>query len=279
MEKYTLLPEQLVYEGTLAPENFFEPDPLSEEAILAIHDAEYWQKLKTLSLTPQEERKTGFPQSRALIDREVIIAGGTVQAAEYALQFGFAMNIAGGTHHAFTNRGEGFCLLNDIALGASHLLLKGKARQVLVIDLDVHQGNGTAQIFRDRPEVYTFSMHCVDNYPLKKEISDRDLNLKAGTGDALYLSLLRDNLDDLFATVRPDFVFFLSGVDVLCSDKLGHLKLTIEGCRERDRLVWQKCRDAGVPAVAVMGGGYSRSLRHIIEAHANTYRLAVQLLP
>ena len=253
MEKYTLLPEQLLYEGTAEKVQFFAPSKLLTEDLLRVHDAGYWHKLKNQQLTPQEQRKTGFPLSTQLVEREITIAQGTVDCCYAAIQYGVALNIAGGTHHAFRNRGEGFCLLNDIAIAAAHLQENGLARQVLVIDLDVHQGNGTAAIFQDVPEIFTFSMHGKDNYPLRKEQSDLDIALPTGTGDDAYLTALSDTLPRLFTEVQPDFVFFQSGVDVLATDKLGHLQMSIQGCKERDRLVWTACHERDIPVVACMG--------------------------
>ena len=177
MVKYELLPEQLLYEGTINYKNLFEPELLEESLILSTHQAEYWNKLKNLSLTKSEIRKTGFPLSKQLVDREITIINGTVQCAVYALQYGISMNIAGGTHHAFTDRGEGFCLLNDIAVASNYLLNNNLARQILIVDLDVHQGNGTAEIFRNEERVFTFSMHGANNYPLHKECSNLDIAL------------------------------------------------------------------------------------------------------
>ena len=194
MEKYELLPEQLLYEGTVTENNFFSPNLLSEEDILAIHKEEYWHKLKNLTLSRKEERRTGFPLSAALVERERIINQGTIDAANFALQYGVSMNIAGGTHHAFTDRGEGFCLLNDIAIAALYLLKNKKAKKILVVDLDVHQGNGTAEIFRHNPDVFTFSMHGKGNYPMQKEKSDLDIELEDKTDDKTYLRVLRENL-------------------------------------------------------------------------------------
>lgn len=277
MEKYNLLPQQLLYEGTVKEDNFFVPKPLTEQEVVRTHDAAYWQKLKDQQLTRQEERRTGFPLSPELVQREITIMNGTVQAALFALEHGIAMNIAGGTHHAFTDRGEGFCLLNDIAIAANHLLDKNLAKQVLVIDLDVHQGNGTAQIFQHEPRVFTFSMHGASNYPMHKEQSDLDVGLVDGTDDVTYLNLLDQHLNQLMDSVQPDFVFFQSGVDVLATDKLGRLGMSIEGCKERDRMVLQNCKDNHIPMVASMGGGYSQRIAHIVEAHANTYRLAQEI--
>lgn len=277
MEKYNLLPEQLLYEGTVSHENFFAPAALPEGLVLRTHDANYWKKLKSLSLDRKEERKTGFPLSQQLVEREVTIMNGTLMAAKYALEFGIAMNIAGGTHHAFTDRGEGFCLLNDIAIAANYLLDEGLAKKVLVVDLDVHQGNGTAQIFEQEPRVFTFSMHGASNYPMHKEKSDLDIGLPDGIEDDAYLKILRENLPRLMDEVAPDFVFFQSGVDVLATDKLGRLGMTIAGCKERDRTVLQTCFNNNIPVVASMGGGYSQKIAHIVEAHANTYRLAQEI--
>lgn len=277
MEKYTLLPEQLLYEGTVSAANFFTPTPLAQEHILSIHDAGYWHRLKTLQLSKSEIRKTGFPLSEELVHREIVIAQGTVQAALSALKYGVAMNIAGGTHHAFTNRGEGFCLLNDIAIAANYLLKYCAIQQILVVDLDVHQGNGTAQIFRNTPQVFTFSMHGASNYPVHKEQSDLDIALPDATDDATYLKLLNKHLPQLIEEVEPQFIFFQSGVDVLASDKLGRLALSMGGCKERDRTVLSLCKKYAIPLVISMGGGYSERIADIIEAHANTYRLAQEI--
>lgn len=277
MEKYNLLPEQLLYEGTVTNANFFEPDLLSETAILRTHNAEYWSKLKNQSLTRKEERKTGFPLSDALVKRERVIIQGSAMAARFALEYGVAMNIAGGTHHSFTDRGEGFCLLNDIAIAAHDLLDNGLAKQILVVDLDVHQGNGTAQIFENESRVFTFSMHGASNYPLHKEKSDLDVGLKDATDDDTYLALLDKQLKILMDQVQPDFVFFQSGVDVLSTDKLGRLSMTIQGCKQRDKIVLETCKQNHIPVMACMGGGYSEKIAHIVEAHANTFRLAQEI--
>lgn len=277
MDKYTLLPEQLLYEGTVTNENFFAPAPLDEKYIVNTHTPDYWRRLSTLQLTPKEIRRTGFPLSAGLVHREIVIANGTVQAAHFALEYGVAMNIAGGTHHAFTEHGEGFCLLNDMAIAANYLLEKEIVQKILVVDLDVHQGNGTAEIFRHEPQVFTFSMHGAKNYPLHKEQSDLDIPLADGTDDKTYLDLLRETLPRLLDQERPQFVFFQSGVDVLESDKLGRLSLSIGGCRERDRVVFELCRQNRLPVVASMGGGYSERVADIVEAHANTYRLAQEI--
>ncbi len=278
MLKYELLPEQLLREGTAAETDFFVATPPATEAVLLVHEAGYYERLRLGQLTRQEERATGFPWSAALFEREITILGGTIAAARLALTHGVAFNIAGGTHHAFRDRGEGFCLLNDQAAAAAWLLAHVPAvKKVLIVDLDVHQGNGTAAIFRHEPRVFTFSMHGARNYPARKEISDLDLPLPDGTDDAHYLKLLGETLPRLFDEVQPDFVFYLAGVDVLATDKLGHLALTRAGCQQRDELVLGSCHRHRLPVVVCMGGGYSERIIDIVEAHANTYRVAAGL--
>ena len=277
MAKYSLLPEQLLYEGTTVQSNFFGPEPIAEPQVLRTHSADYWLRLKTGTLSKQEERRIGFPYDAKLVERELAICGGTLQNALFALEFGCSMNIAGGTHHAYTNRGEGFCLLNDIAIAANHLLDNNLAKKILVVDLDVHQGNGTAQIFANEPRVFTFSMHGASNYPLHKEKSDLDVPLQDGINDNGYLSLLSEHLPNLIESVKPDFVFFQSGVDVLKTDKLGRLGLSIQGCKLRDRFVFEQCKKHQLPVAVSMGGGYSEKLADIIEAHANTFREASRM--
>ena len=277
MAKYNLLPEQLLYEGTIDESNLFRPEALEEKHLLAVHDAAYWKKLQLGDLTRQEERRTGFPYSKELINREIAIMNGTLLCALFALEHGVSMNIAGGTHHAFTNRGEGFCLLNDLAIAAQYLLNHGLAQRILVVDLDVHQGNGTAQIFEKEPRVFTLSMHGGKNYPLHKEHSDLDIPLEDGTGDKLYLSLLRKHLFETVERFAPDFILYQCGVDVLHTDKLGRLGMTLEGCKERDAIVLRLAQQEAIPLAAAMGGGYSERISHLIEAHANTFRLAQEI--
>lgn len=274
MLKYELLPAQLLYEGTCNAEHFFEPEVPDDAAILNVHDATYYKHLIDLTLNARAARKIGFPLSRALVEREVIIADGTIKASQFALDNGIAMNIAGGTHHAYSDRGEAFCLLNDQAIGARYLLDTTAVKKVLIVDLDVHQGNGTAEIFSEDERVFTFSMHGKGNYPFKKEQSDLDIPLENGVEDAEYLSILKATLPKLLDSVRPDFIYYLCGVDVLSTDKLGKLSLTLAGCKERDRYVLQTCKDLNLPVMCSMGGGYSPDIKTIVEAHANTFRLA-----
>jgi len=277
MEKYSLLPQQLMREGTCTQENFFEPSPLSETEILKVHTQEYWNKLAKNNLSRQEERKTGFPLSTELVQREITIAGGTVENTFRALKDGISMNIAGGTHHAFTDRGEGFCLLNDIALGCSAFLQQYPKGQVLVVDLDVHQGNGTAQIFEKEDRVFTFSMHGGNNYPLHKEKSDRDVPLPDGISTRDYLLLLDQHLPEIIEKTEPDFIYYQAGVDILSTDKLGRLGVSLEGCKKRDQMVLSRCKENEIPLAVSMGGGYSPDLRDILEAHSNTFRTAQHL--
>lgn len=274
MAKYDLLPQQLLYEGTCIEENFFEPEIPNNKYFFMVHDADYVSHLLNITLDQKAARKIGFPLSEELIAREMIIADGTMKASEFAIKHGIAMNIAGGTHHAFTNRGEGFCMLNDQAIGAKYLLENGLATKILIVDLDVHQGNGTAEIFKNDSAVFTFSMHGKSNYPFHKEESDLDIPLENRTKDLEYLSILKETLPNLIKEQQPDFIYYLCGVDVIESDKLGKLSLSLEGCKERDRIVLQNCKDQSIPVMCSMGGGYSKDIKIIVDAHANTFRLA-----
>ena len=277
MEKYDLLPQQLIYEGTCIEENFFEPEIPNNKHFFTVHDPEYFFDLLNITLSQKAARKIGFPLSEVLIAREMIIADGTIRASEFALKNGIAMNIAGGTHHAFSNRGEAFCMLNDQAIGAKYLQQKGLADKILIVDLDVHQGNGTAEIFQKDNSVFTFSMHGKSNYPFVKEKSNLDIALENGTKDNEYLSILKETLPKLINQEKPDFIYYLCGVDVIETDKLGKLALTIEGCKERDRFVLQTCFDFKTPVMCSMGGGYSKDVNVIVNAHANTFRLAQEI--
>lgn len=274
MIKYELVPEQLLYEGTVTETNFFHPEPLLESEILRTHDAKYWEKLKNQDLSRKEIRAIGFPMRPDLVWRGRHIAKGTLQCAFFAQQYGVALNIAGGTHHAYADHGEGFCVFNDIAIAATELIHQHNFQSILVIDLDVHQGNGTAHIFQNEPKVFTFSMHGAKNYPQRKEASDLDIGLPDKTEDQTYLKILQNTLPRLFEQVQPEMVFYLSGVDVLATDKLGRLGLSLEGCKTRDRIVLEQCKKDQVPVAISMGGGYSERIAHIVEAHANTFRLA-----
>ena len=277
MLKYELIPEQLIHEGTCTKANFFNPISCLEEVVLYTHDKAYLDKLLQQKLSPSEQRKIGFPQSPALIQRELIIAQGTIDAALHALNNEIALNIAGGTHHAFAERGEGFCLLNDIAIAANYLLRNQLRSKILIIDLDVHQGNGTAKLMENEPRVFTFSMHGAANYPFHKEKSDLDIGLQDGTTSDEYLSILGEALPNLIESVKPDFAFYLAGVDILSTDKFGKLKVSIEACKQRDAFVFAQLKKHQIPVTVVLGGGYSPDVKIIVEAHCNTFRLAVDL--
>lgn len=277
MLKYELLPQQLIHEGTCTEANFFEPEIPNDKYIVAVHDPEYFYDLLNIMISPKMARKIGFPLSEELVERERIIADGTIKGCEYALKNGIAMNIAGGTHHAYSDHGEAFCMLNDQAIGARYLLNKGLAKKILIVDLDVHQGNGTAEIFQNDESVFTFSMHGASNYPFKKEESDLDIALPKGTNDETYLYILKKELPRLIENIQPDFIFYLCGVDILESDKLGTLGLTLEGCRKRDEFVLSTCHRLKIPVQCSMGGGYSPDIKIIVNAHANTFRIAQRL--
>lgn len=277
MEKYDLLPKQLLHEGTCSQADFFRPTAIDHQSIEQVHCPDYLQRLTKLQLDRKEVRKIGFPLSQQLINREIIIAGGTVEGAKRALKTGIAMNIAGGTHHAFSNRGEAFCLLNDQAIAAQYLLDHQLAKKILIVDLDVHQGNGTAEIFKDNPAVFTFSMHGAKNYPFQKEASDLDLPLADGMEDEAYLQLLKSTFPQLLDQVQPDFVFYLCGVDVVATDKLGRLGMSVAGCKARDAYVLSTLKEREIPVQCSMGGGYSKDIKIILDAHANTFRIAQEL--
>jgi acetoin utilization deacetylase AcuC-like enzyme len=278
MLKYELISEQLIYEGVVESKNFFKPGPIEEEYITLAHKPSYWWKLKTLSLPSKEARRTGFLLTEQLIKRELSIVQGTIEACNFALQNGIAFNVAGGTHHAGSDWGEGFCLLNDQAIGAHYLLKQRKAKKILIVDLDVHQGNGTAEIFEDENSVFTFSMHSQRNFPFRKEKSDLDIGLFDDMKDDAYLDILQKHMPSIINRVKPDFIFYQAGVDVLATDKLGWLSLTKMGCKLRDEIVFEYCKQFGLPVQVSMGGGYSSLIRDIVDAHCNTFKAAIDKL-
>jgi acetoin utilization deacetylase AcuC-like enzyme len=279
MEKYSLLRYQLEHEGIVPSGQFFEPGPIAPEIAKRVHAAAYFDKLTQLKCSPREQRVSGFEHSETLIRRELTIMEGTRKCAEIAVRNrGVALNIAGGTHHAYTDRGEGFCLLNDNAIAAQWLLDQELAKKVLIIDLDVHQGNGTAEIFAKNPDVFTFSMHGENNYPLYKERSDLDVGLDDGISDIEYLYLLQQSLDQVLGRFTPDVIFYQCGVDIISSDKLGRLGVSLQGCRRRDEIVFEAVKQLKVPVICSMGGGYSKEIKHIIDAHTNTFRAAQKIL-
>jgi acetoin utilization deacetylase AcuC-like enzyme len=277
MDKYSLIPQQLIYEGTVQDKQFFHPDPISEEIILLTHSAKYWEDLKNQTLSEKEIRAIGFPMTPLLVERGRHIAAGTLQCVEYAIKHGISMNAAGGTHHAFKEKGEGFCVFNDIAIAANYLIHSNKFNNILIVDLDVHQGNGSASIFNGQGQVFTFSMHGAKNYPFRKEASHLDIGLPDGTEDEAYLKILFNILPRVIDQHRPELIFYQAGVDILTTDRLGRLSVSREGCRKRDKYVMEICKKNKIPLVVTMGGGYSPQLSHIIEAHANTFRTATEV--
>jgi acetoin utilization deacetylase AcuC-like enzyme len=277
MEKYELIPEQLLYEGTITKEQFFHPDALTREELLLTHTAAYLDKLDVVDLTRREQRDIGFPVRKDLVERGKKISKGTLMCAEFAATDGVAMNIAGGTHHAYSDHGEGFCVFNDFAIASNLLLAKGMYNRILIIDLDVHQGNGTAAIFRKNKSVFTLSVHGERNYPLRKEKSDLDIGLPDKADDHLYLRTLEKHLPKTIEDFKPEFIFYLAGVDILETDKLGRLSVSKEGCKQRDEYVFMLCKQYNIPVAVSMGGGYSPKLSDIIDAHANTYRAAMDI--
>mgnify|MGYP001189892381 FL=1 len=278
MIKYELIPEQLLREGSCSNDNFFVPGIASDNEILMTHEPMYYEKLCSLSLSKKEERPIGFPMSAELVLREKKIVKGTIECCNFSIENGVSMNIAGGTHHAFYDRGEAFCILNDQSVAANVLLNEKKEiNKILIVDLDVHQGNGTASLFNDKEDVFTLSFHGKNNYPFRKEKSNFDLDFDDNTDDSYYLNKLTKYLPEIIDNFEPDFIFYLSGVDILGNDKLGKLGLSIEGCKKRDRFVLETCKKNKIPLQVSMGGGYSSNLRDIIEAHSNTFRLAQEI--
>ena len=275
MEKYEALPDALVKEGIVSPAVFFEPDLPDTTLPGLVHHSAYIQSMETGTIGVREMRKTGFPWSAELIKREKIIAQGSVDLAAYAFDStNVGLNIAGGTHHAFFDRGEGFCLYNDIAIAAKWLKQNRGLTKIMVVDLDVHQGNGTAAIFEKDPTVFTLSFHGANNYPMFKENSNLDIGLPDGIEDAAYLKLLHDTVPRLLDEFEPQFVFYQAGVDILETDKIGRLKITKAGCSKRDELVFKWCKERGLGVMACMGGGYSPELNDIVTAHVETYKHA-----
>ena len=277
MIKYELIPEQLIRESTCSENNFFNPEKVDDDIVLLTHQKEYFERFKSLHLSKKEIREIGFPLSKELVDRELQIADGTIKGVHYSIEHGISMNIAGGTHHAFYDRGEAFCMLNDQAIAANYLINEGLSKRILIIDLDVHQGNGTASLFRSNHNVFTLSFHGKKNYPFRKEKSDLDIEFDDNTNDEKYLKILKETIPKIIDEFNPDFIFYLSGVDVLENDKLGRLSLTINGCKERDRFILELCKKNSIPVQVSMGGGYSVVLKNIIEAHSNTFRLAQEI--
>jgi acetoin utilization deacetylase AcuC-like enzyme len=276
MAKYRLLRERLGADAILLPDGIVEAPAADWDTLRLVHTRGYADAVRTGTLSRDAQRRIGFPWSPEMVERSRRSVGATIAAARYALSHrsGTAANLAGGTHHAFADRGEGFCVFNDVAVATRVLTREGLVQRVAVIDCDVHQGNGTASIFRDDPSVFTFSTHGRNNYPFRKETSDFDLEWPDGTGDGEYLSALEAHVPDVLARHRPDLVFYLAGADPYEHDRWGRLKLTIDGLRRRDAVVFDACRIGGLPVVVTMAGGYARDVEAIVTIHANTIRIA-----
>ena len=276
MAKYELLAGQLQHEGLVETTHWLTPTPIECAAVFDAHDADYIDQLEKGLWSRKEELRSGFPWSLQLIEREKIIMEGTRQCAQWAAQGHVALNIAGGTHHACRGHAEGFCLLNDLAISAYDLISAGLER-ILIIDLDVHQGNGTAHITGMDSRIFTFSMHGAKNYPMKKPPSSLDISLPDGTKDRPYLRALKEALDHILPTFDPQVALYQCGVDVLESDKLGRLSMSLDGCAERDALVLMACQQHGIGVACAMGGGYSEDTQTIVKAHMNTFRMAREI--
>ncbi|HWA57660.1 MAG TPA: histone deacetylase [Gemmatimonadales bacterium] len=270
IEKYALVRDLVVRRGLLAPEAIEEPARIPRADLALVHDAGYLDAMDHGTLDPAAIRRLGFPWSPDLRERSYHTAQGTVEAARDALETGAGVNLAGGTHHAFADRGEGFCVFNDVAVAIRVLQRDGLARRAVVIDLDVHQGNGTARIFAGDERVYTFSLHGEKNYPFHKEVSRRDVGLPDGCDDRTYLDALARHLDEVLDQARADLAFYLAGADPYEGDRFGRLRVTRTGLRRRDRMVFQALRRRGIPVVMTLSGGYAREVREVAEIHADT---------
>jgi acetoin utilization deacetylase AcuC-like enzyme len=273
VEKYAMLRERVVAEGVVAPERVLDPDAASDDVLRLVHTTDYVDRFIGGALSAAEVRRLGFPWSPALVERSRRAVGGTIAAARHALAHGSAMNLAGGTHHAFPDHGEGFCVFNDVAIAIRLLREEGLIRRAAVIDLDVHQGNGTHAIFAGDAEVFTFSMHGGRNYPFDKVAGTLDIDLADGTEDAEYLRVLADVLPRVLHASQPDLVLYLAGADPHEGDRLGRMKLTFAGLERRDAMVLQGCREVGLPVAVMIAGGYGRRIEDTVAAHVATARI------
>ncbi len=278
MAKYAGLRERIVADGIVLSDDLHEAPAAAWEDLLLVHEPGYVDAVANGTLPPEAQRRIGFPWSPQMVERSRRSVGATIAAARAALADGVAANLAGGTHHSFADRGEGFCIFNDAAVAARVLQRDRHARRIAIVDLDVHQGNGTAAIFAGDPSVFTFSMHGEKNFPFRKESSDLDVPLADGTRDDEYLALLRPHLAGVLNLHQPDVAFYLAGADPYEGDRLGRLKMTIEGLRERDEIVFAECRQRGLPVAVSMSGGYATDVNAIVTIHANTIRTANRCL-
>lgn len=276
MSKYSLLRDKLVVDASLIDVQLLESDPASDEQLLRVHTQEYLEKVKQGTLSEKEIRRLGFPWSPQLLERSRRSVGGTIAACRAALQEGIAANLAGGTHHAHPDYGSGYCVFNDAAVAARAMQAEDSTKRILIVDCDVHQGDGTAAIFAGDPSVYTFSIHGAKNFPFHKKESDLDLALPDGTGDTAYLEALEAGLDKSLQSHTFDLAIYLAGADTYSDDRLGRLNLSKAGLCQRDRLVFVRCRQAGVPVAVVMAGGYARQVEDTVEIHVQTIHIAVE---
>jgi acetoin utilization deacetylase AcuC-like enzyme len=271
--KYAMLRERVVAERIVSPERVLDPVAATDELLRLVHTADYVDRFAAGAMSDAEIRRLGFPWSPALVERSRRAVGGTVAAARHALAHGTAMNLAGGTHHAFPDHGEGFCVFNDVAIAIRALRGEGRIRRAAVIDLDVHQGNGTHAIFAGDPDVFTFSMHGGRNYPFEKVAGTLDIDLADGVEDAEYLRVLGEALAGVLHAAQPDLVVYLAGADPHEGDRLGRMKLTCAGLERRDGMVVQACREVGLPVVVVIAGGYGRRIEDTVAVHVATARI------
>ena len=276
IRKFELVRDKLLAEGTLHPEEIVEPNPAPLEDVLLVHTQDYVSRLCSGDLTPKEVRRLGLPWSESLVRRSFYAVGGTLAAAAASLTNGYSSNLAGGTHHSFSDRGEGFCVLNDVAIAIRAMRARKLIQRAAIVDCDVHQGNGTATIFAGDADTFTFSMHGANNYPLFKAHSTLDVELPDGASDAAYVERLASHLPQVFQS-DPDIVFYLAGADPYRGDKLGRLALSIDGLRERDAYVLRECYEWEIPIVTVMSGGYGKDINDTIEIHCNTIRMVKQM--
>ena len=278
MKKYSMLRARVVADDVCGPKEMLVPHAVADEEILRAHDPGYLKKVVTGTLSSKEMRRIGFPWTERMVERSRRASGGTMDACRAALEEGLAANLAGGTHHAFRDRGEGFCVLNDSAIAARTLKSEGLVDKVVVLDTDVHQGNGTAAILSGDPHVFTFSIHGAKNFPFRKEESDLDVGLPDGADDREYLAALERGIEEALARSEADLAIFLAGADPYEDDRLGRLSVSKEGLAERDRLVLESCRERGLPVAVTMAGGYARNVEDTVDIHFRTVSRAAELL-
>ncbi|MBL8132816.1 MAG: histone deacetylase [Anaerolineae bacterium] len=279
MAKYRLLRERLLAEGILRADDLHIPDAATDAEILRAHDADYLHRVQHGLLEPLEVRRIGFPWTLEMVERSRRSSGATIAACRAALSDGVAVNLAGGTHHAFRDHGEGYCVFNDSAIAARAVQAEGRARRVVILDCDVHQGNGTAAILRGDSSIFTFSVHGAKNFPFHKEKSNLDVELPDGAADADYLMAVEEGARRAIAVAGADLAIYLAGADPFERDRYGRMKVTMAGLAERDRIIFDLCRSAGLPVAVTMAGGYSPDVEDIVAIHAQTVRLAAARCP